>query len=359
MSKEIKEQPQVLTQALRGRLLDDGTVKLGGLDSHQELLRMMQNHVFVGAGTSLNAGMISKIFFQELAELSADWESASELANQKRPIFPVQTAFWAISQSGETKDLLDALKTLKQQDLPCFGIVNKVGSEIARLTGKGVYIHAGMEIAVASTKAFTNQLVTLFLIAMYLRQIRGLPKINWHDRLLADLRKLPLLVTEVLNRENEIIDAAKRYAGYPNFLYLGRGVNYPVALEGALKLKEIAYVNAIGYSAGEMKHGPIALIDGGFPTLVIAPKQDDYYSQITTNIQQIRSRRGRIIAVATDGDDEIKNCVDDVIWIPQIDYYLTPILAVVPLQLFAYHIARLRGLNPDKPRNLAKSVTVK
>ncbi|MFA6588469.1 MAG: glutamine--fructose-6-phosphate transaminase (isomerizing) [Patescibacteria group bacterium] len=358
MKKEIGEQPLTLANALQGRLLPNGKVKLGGLDLNADILRTIESHGFVGAGTSLNAGMIAKILFQEIAEVHADWENASELANQRWPKFRDNTAFWAISQSGETQDLIEAIKTILRQEVQCFGIVNKVGSVIARMVGKGVYIHAGLEIGVASTKAFTNQVITLTLIALYLRQIRGLERASWVDRIIFDLHKLPELVGQILAREEQIIAAAEKYAGYPNFLYLGRGLNYPVALEGALKLKEIAYVNAIGYSTGEMKHGPIALIDGGFPTMVIAPKQDNFYARIVTNINQIRSRHGRIIAVATDGDEGICNCVNDVIWIPPVDYFLSPILAVVPLQLFAYHIARIRGLDPDQPRNLAKSVTV-
>ena len=256
-------------------------------------------------------------------------------------------------------DLIEALKTIQRCDIPCFGIVNRVGSAIARKTAKGVYIHAGMEVAVASTKAYTNQVLTLTLIALYLRQLHQLPRTAWVDRLIADLQRLPELADQLIAREEHVVRVAEKYAGYPNFLYLGRGINYPTALEGALKLKEIAYINAIGYSTGEMKHGPIALIDGGFPTMVIAPKQDDYYADILTNVQQIRARHGRLVAVATDGDEGIQSCVDDVLWVPRINYLLTALTTIFPLQQFAYHVARIRGLNPDRPRNLAKSVTVK
>ncbi len=359
MAKEIAEQPLMLRNGLRGRLRPDGNVKLGGLEAHTELLRSVGSHSFVGAGTSLNAGMVAKVLFQEISEQHADWENASELANQKHPRFRDRTAFWAISQSGETMDLIEALKTIQRYDIPSFGIVNRVGSAIARKTGKGVYIHAGLEVGVASTKAYTNQVLTLTLIALYLRQLHQLPRHAWIERLIEDLQRLPALAEQLVAREDQVIRIAEKYAGYPNFLYLGRGINYPTALEGALKLKEIAYINAIGYSTGEMKHGPIALIDGGFPTMVVAPKQDDYYAQILTNVQQIRARHGRLVAVATDGDQGIQSCVDDVLWVPHIDYFLTPLLTVIPLQQFAYHVARIRGLNPDRPRNLAKSVTVK
>ncbi len=359
MAKEIAEQPAMLRNGFRGRLLPNGEVKLGGLEASGDILAATLSHSFVGAGTSLNAGMIGKVLFQEVADVHADWENASELANQKQPRFRDRTAFWALSQSGETMDLLGALETIQRYGVPCFGIVNKVGSLIARKTGRGVYIHAGLEIAVASTKAFTNQVLALTLIALYLRQLHGLPRDAWVDRLVADIHRLPELAAQLVDREPDVRAIAERYAGYPNFLYLGRGINYPTALEGALKLKEIAYVNAIGYSAGEMKHGPIALIDGGFPTMVIAPKQDDYYAQVLTNVQQIRARHGRVVAVATDGDEGIRQCVNDVIWVPPVDYFLTPILAVIPQQQFAYHVAKIRGLNPDRPRNLAKSVTVR
>ena len=359
MAKEIAEQPLMLQNGMRGRLQKDNTVKLGGLEEHAELLQSIQSHCFVGAGTSFHAGMVGKTLVQELAECHADCEGASELANQKRPMFRERTAFWAISQSGETMDLLGALKNLERCKVPTFGIVNRVGSAIAKKTSKGVYIHAGMEVAVASTKAYTNQVLTLTLIALYLRQLRGLPREARIERLISDLRRLPELAAQVIAREDQVIAVAEKYAGYPNFLYLGRGINFPTALEGALKLKEIAYTNAIGYPSGEMKHGPIALIDGGFPTMVVAPKQDSFYADILTNVQQIRARQGRLVAVATDGDEGIRSCVHDVLWVPEIDYYLSPLLTVIPLQQFAYHVARIRGRNPDRPRNLAKSVTVK
>lgn len=359
MLKEITEQPTMVANALRGRLQADGVVKLGGLFAASNVLLETLTHALVGAGSSEHSAMIGATLFQELAYVNAIAMNASELANQKHPHFRDHTVAWALSQSGETLDLLEAMKNVRRQDVPCFGIVNKVGSAIARLAGQGVYIHAGLEVAVASTKAFTNQVLTLNLVAQYLRQLRGLPKADWHDRYFAEMRNLPALITRILDQQANIQQIAKCYAGYPNFLFLGRGINHPVALEGALKLKEIAYVNAIGYSAGEMKHGPIALIDGGFPTMVIALKQDDYYAQVVTNIQQIKARKGRVVAIITEGDAGIRDYVDDVIEIPQVDYFLSPLLAVVPLQLFAYHIAKLRGLNPDKPRNLAKSVTVK
>jgi len=357
--KEIFEQPASMQNAMRGRLEDDGTVKFGGLEAHTTLLRNLESVDCVAAGTSLHSGMFGKVALQEIAEICAHAENASELANQKRPYYRDRTAIFAISQSGTTSDLLHAMDVVQRLGLPCFGLVNVVGSEVARRSLAGVYLHAGPEIGVASTKAFTNQVVVLTLLSLYLRQLKGLPNPAWIDRLAADLRRLPSLVQQVLDRAPAIQSIAEKYAGYPNFLFLGRGVNYPTALEGALKLKEVAYVNAIGYSAGEMKHGPIALIDGGFPTMVIAPSQDDHYADVIGNIHEIRARRGRVVAIATDGDTSIANHVQDVIWIPPVDYYLSPVLSVVPLQLFAYYVSVLRGNDPDQPRNLAKSVTVK
>ncbi len=358
MEKEILTQDSSLRELLGGRLQADGTIKLGGLESHGAALRDIASFIFVAAGTSLHAGMIGKTYFQEIARLHAEYENASELANQHAPCFRDRTAFWAISQSGETTDLIKAIHRVHAYHLPCFGLVNAVGSEIAQLTDAGVYLHVGPERGVASTKAFTGQVLALCLISLYLRQLHGLAQEPWVCHLLAGVQKIPDLVAQTIARMATYKPIIEKYMGFENFLFLGRGVNYPTALEGALKLKEVAYVNAIGHSAGEMKHGPIALIEARFPTMVIALRQDKSYEKVLGNIAEIRARKGRVIAIATDGDENIHQYVDDVLYIPEVDYYLTPILAAIPLQQFAYRISVLKGWDPDQPRNLAKAVTV-
>ncbi len=360
MLKEICEQPVSLTNSMRGRVTYGSIVTLGGLSESENVLKSVTQLTFMAAGTSLYAAMIGRILLQEISGLPAYCENASELANQENPCFPERSAFWAISQSGETADLLRAMERVKSFHYPVFGLCNVVGSSVARQTQKsgGVYIHAGPEIGVASTKAFTSQVLVLNLISMYLRELKGIRKEAWIAKYFKDLGNLTAMVQEVVDQRPVIQQLAKKYCQYKNFLFLGRGINYPVALEGALKLKEISYIHAEGYPTGEMKHGPLAMICEDFPTVVIVPRKDNFYKKIISNIQEIKVRKGPVIAIANEGDEEIASYVDDVIYIPSITYYLTPILFVVPLQLFAYYVAVELGHNVDQPRHLAKSVTV-
>lgn len=357
MLKEICGQPDSLKNTISGRL-DNGNVVLGGLADHDELLCSLEAHFFVAAGTSLHSGMIGEILFQEVSRVFAQWKNASELANQRLPLFPANSGIWAISQSGETADLILAMQRVAGLNLPIFGIPNVVGSSVARKSGKGVYINAGPEIGVASTKAFTSQVMVLNLLALYMRNLRKVPHEPWIDRYVRDLKRIPKQIAGIVERRETIRRIAVHYAHYRDFLYLGRGINLPVALEGALKLKEISYIHAEGYSTGEMKHGPLAMIDKNFPTVVIAPKRDDHYKKIISNIREITARGGPVIALAIEGDEEISKYVDHVIYVPDTTYYLTPLLFVIPLQLFAYYCAVELGHNVDQPRNLAKSVTV-
>lgn len=357
MLKEICEQPRCLINTIGGRL-SGGDVVLGGLFDHRDLLINLQAHFFVAAGTSFYAGMIGEILFQEVARVFAQSKNASELANQRLPLFPDKSAIWSITQSGETADLISAMNRAEEMGLPMFGIPNTVGSTIARKAGKGVYINAGPEIGVASTKAFTSQVMVLNLLALYMRQLKQVPHEPWIDRYVKDIKRIPDQIDSIINQRKTIHEIAKKYAHFRNFFYLGRGINYPVALEGALKLKEISYIPAEGHATAEMKHGPLALIDGTFPTVVIVPKKDDYYRKIISNIKEITSRGGPVLAIAIEGDDEIAEHVHHVIYVPSTTYYLMPLLMVVPLQLFAYYIAVELGRDVDQPRNLAKSVTV-
>ena len=359
MHKEIFGQPDNLTSALAGRLVSDGSVKLGGLLDREPTLHSAQNVILVAAGTSLHAGMIGEILLQEISGLPAHSKNASELANQEHPRFPSGTIVWAISQSGETKDVLLAIEKARQLRRPVFGLCNVPGSSIPRATDAGVFTNAGPEIGVASTKAFTAQVLALHLISLYLRQIRQVPPEPWLDKYVQELRRIPELVRQTL----EIVQPAVRavvdqYQHCPNFLFLGRGINHPTALEGALKLKEISYIHAEGYPCGEMKHGPLALVGPEFPTVVIAPLSDDHYPKIMSNIHEIRARRGRVIAIASQGDESIGQNADSVIYMPRVSYYLSPLLYVISLQLLAYEMAVRLGRDVDQPRHLAKSVTV-
>ena len=357
MLKEICNQPASLRNTIAGRL-DNQHVVLGGLEDHRELLNRIEAHFMVAAGTSLYAGMIGEILLQEVSKLYAQWKNASELANQRLPHFPDNSAVWAITQSGETADLLLAIKKAEEFGLSVFGIPNVVGSSVARRTKRGIYINAGPEQGVASTKAFTSQVMVLNLLALYLRRLRHVTHEPWIERYVSDIKRIPDQIQQIVDGRDKIREIARKYSHYRNFLYLGRGINYPVALEGALKLKEISYIHAEGYSSGEMKHGPIAMIDPQFPTVIIAPTRDDYYDKIISNIREITSRGGPVLALANEGDTEIAQYVNDVIYVPDTTYYLMPLLFVVPLQLLAYYIAVELGKNVDQPRNLAKSVTV-
>ncbi|MDO8600938.1 MAG: glutamine--fructose-6-phosphate transaminase (isomerizing) [bacterium] len=356
MLKEIMEEPEAIENSLRGRLIaEEGMAKLGGLESVEAELRGMRRLLIAACGTAYFAGKVGEYMLEEYAGIPVEVDIASEFRYRK-PVFEEGDALLAISQSGETADTLAAMKEAKQKGLLTLGIVNVVGSSIARATDAGVYQHIGPEIGVASTKAFTSQVAILALWTLLLGRARDMSYVMG-KRIAEELRQIPDLVRVILQNTDALEALAKKYQPYENFLFLGRKYNYPVALEGALKLKEISYVHAEGYSAGEMKHGPIAMIDKSFPSIVIAPK-DSVYEKMISNIQEIRARKGSVIAIATEGDEEIAKMVDDVVYIPKTLEMLTPMLSVIPLQLFAYYFGVLRGHDVDKPRNLAKSVTV-
>ena len=356
MLKEIMEQPESIGNSIRGRILtEEGRARLGGLARVEESLRKIQRMNIIACGTSLNAGLVGEYMLEEYAGIPVDVDFASEFRYRK-PIIDKDTASLFISQSGETADTLASLKEVKEKGGLALGIVNVVGSSIARETDAGVYNHAGPEIGVASTKAFTSQLAVLSLFTLLLGRQRQLSLVMG-QRIAKEIARIPELVSQILSRASSIEALAQKYKGFENFLYIGRKYNYPVALEGALKLKEISYVHAEGYGAGEMKHGPIALIDENFPTIAICPS-DSVYEKMISNIQEIKARNGKVIAIATEGNEDIKNIVDDVFYIPKTLEMLTPLLSVIPLQLFAYYMGVLRGHDVDKPRNLAKSVTV-
>jgi glucosamine--fructose-6-phosphate aminotransferase (isomerizing) len=356
MLKEIMEQPESLKDSQRGRIvLSEGMAKLGGLESVKDKLREIKRLIIVACGTAYYAGLVGEYMFEEYAGIPVEVDFASEFRYRK-PILDKNTAVLAISQSGETADTLAAVREAKEKGVLTLGIVNTVGSTIARETDAGVYNHAGPEIGVASTKALTSQVEVLALLTVLLGRQRDMSLVMG-QRILKEILRIPELVKKVLGINLQIKELASKYKDANNFLYLGRKYNHPIALEGALKLKEISYIHAEGYAAGEMKHGPIALIQEDFPTFAIMPS-DSVYEKMVSNIEEIKARRGPVIALATEGNKEIKKIVDDVIYIPKTLEMLTPILSVIPLQLFAYHIGVLREYDVDKPRNLAKSVTV-
>lgn len=356
MLKEIFEQPETIRNAMRGRLiLETGNARLGGLGMTDDELRAIRRIVILGCGTSWHAGLLGEYMIEEKTHIPVEVEYASEF-RYRNPILEDGTLVFAISQSGETVDTLAALREAKSRGVPCMGIVNVVGSTIARESNAGVYIHAGPEIGVASTKAFTSQIAVLALLALVFGRKRTISEEEGR-RIIEALQALPDQVSRILETNDEIRCISETYCRHDNFLYLGRGANYPVALEGALKLKEISYVHAEGYPAAEMKHGPIALIDDNMPVVIICPR-DAAYQKIVGNINEVKARKGKIIAITSAGNDELVKMADHVIYIPQTLDFLYPILAVVPLQLMAYHIAVLRGCHVDQPRNLAKSVTV-
>ncbi len=356
MLKEIMEQPESVRNSMRGRLLlDDGNAKLGGLDNVLERLSRCKRIIISACGTSWHAGLVGEYMFEQYAHIPTEVEYASEFRYRSPIIYPDDAIFF-ISQSGETADTLAAMKEAKSKGALALGICNVVGSSIARESLGGVYIHAGPEIGVASTKAFTSQLVVLALITLLLARKRGM-KLEEGQSIVEHLNKIPEQIAQILRLNNQIEFIASEFQDAKNFLYLGRGFNFPVALEGALKLKEISYIHAEGYPAAEMKHGPIALIDENMPAVFIAPK-DSTYDKIISNIQEVKARKGRIIAIASECDNQIDNLVDYTIKIPDTTSMLMPLLTVIPLQLLAYHIAVKKGLNVDQPRNLAKSVTV-
>jgi glucosamine--fructose-6-phosphate aminotransferase (isomerizing) len=356
MLKEIFEQPATIRDAFRGRTLQDtGDVKLGGIQLTDWELRNIRRIIILACGTSWHAGLVGEYMLEEYAHIPTEVEYASEF-RYRSPIIEPGTLCLVISQSGETIDTLEAMREARRRGAKILGITNVVGSTIARESECGVYIHAGPEIGVASTKAFTSQVTILGLITILLGR-RGHLSADRGTQMLRELERIPSLVQQVLDQSEAIHEIAKVYANHHNCLYLGRGVNFPIALEGALKLKEISYIHAEGYPAAEMKHGPIALIDPNMPVVVIATK-DGSYDKIVGNVQEVRARHGKIISIVTEGDTEIAALSDHVITIPDTMNFWMPLLSVVPLQLLAYHIAAIRGEDVDQPRNLAKAVTV-
>jgi glucosamine--fructose-6-phosphate aminotransferase (isomerizing) len=357
MLKEIMEEPNVIEDAMRGRILkDEGMVKLGGLEMVNDRLREIGRAVLIGCGTAGYACKVGEYMMEEYAGISADTDIGSEFRYRK-PIFDKEkTAAIFVSQSGETADTMAALREMKTKGVLTLGITNVVGSSQARETDAGVYTRSGPEIAVASTKAFIGQLTTLALMTVYLGRQRDMALVMG-KRIISELAKLPELAKEIFKQKEEIKRIAEKYKGYRDFWFIGRKYNYPIALEGALKLKEISYVHAEGIAGGELKHGPLALVDENCPTIAICPS-DSVYEKMISNIEEVKARRGKIIAIATEGNEEIKNIADEVIYIPKTLEMLTPILSVIPLQLFAYYFADALGRDIDKPKNLAKSVTV-
>ncbi len=356
MLKEIIEQPQVIMDSFRGRLdMDSGTARLDGLDLHSNLLRNVEKIIILGCGTSYYAGLIGEYLIEKLAGIPVEVEYGSEF-RYRNPVITKNTIAFAISQSGETADTLAAMKEARRKGATILGICNVVGSTIARESVGGVYIHAGPEIGVASTKAFTAQVMVLNLIALLLGRMRNMSADQGRNYVKA-ITKIPDQIQYIISQREKIKKIAQLYSNKSNFLYLGRGFNYPVALEGALKLKEISYVHAEGYPAAEMKHGPIALIDSDMPVVIISTK-DSVYSKILGNIEEVKARKGKIIAIASEGDEYIKTIVDHAFLVPSTYDSLAPLLTVIPEQLLAYYIAVERGCEIDQPRNLAKSVTV-
>lgn len=356
MLKEIFEGPEAVENSIRGRLIpEEGLAKLGGLDKVLLELKSAKQLLISGCGTAYYAGQVGEYMIEEYGGIPVETDVASEFRYRK-PVFREGDMFLAVSQSGETADTLAALREAKEKNVPAIGIVNVVGSTLARSTDAGIYQHIGPEIGVASTKAFVSQVSILALLTLLLGRQRDMSLVMG-KRIAEELKRIPDLMRRILKQSDEIAELARKYQKDENFLYLGRKYNLPVAYEGALKLKEISYVHAEGCGAGEMKHGPIAMIDENFPSVFIAP-QDSVYEKMISNIQEVKARRGPIIAIATEGDKKIKELADDLIYIPKTLEMLTPLLSIVPLQLFAYHFGVTRGLDVDRPRNLAKSVTV-
>ncbi|MDB5191409.1 MAG: glmS [Segetibacter sp.] len=357
MLKEIHEQPDTIFDCLRGRLTaHDGTITMAGVENNIEALKNAQRIVMVACGTSWHAGLVAEYLFEELCRIPVEVEYASEF-RYRNPVINQGDVIIAISQSGETADTMVALENAKQKGAFIFGVVNAVGSSIARLSHAGAYSHAGPEIGVASTKAFTGQLAVLIMMALKIGYAKGTIDKERYMQLLHELEAVPEKVEEILKDTTNIQAIAQKYKDARDFLFLGRGYNFPVALEGALKLKEISYIHAEGYPAAEMKHGPIALVDEELPVVFVATK-DSFYEKIVSNVQEIKARKGKVIAVATQGDQVIPGMADDVMYIPDADEVIAPILSVIPLQLLSYYVGVAKGLDVDKPRNLAKSVTV-
>ena len=357
MLKEIFEQPLSIQDTMRGRLLEDGTTKISGINNNLKQFLSADRIIIAACGTSWHAGLVGEYLFEELTRIPVEVEYASEF-RYRNPVINASDIVIAISQSGETADTLAALKLAKERGAFIYGICNVVGSSIARLTDSGTYTHAGPEIGVASTKAFTTQLTVLTLLALHLGHKKGTIDHETYKRLCKELAHIPDLVAKTLEmNKDKVLEIAREYKDVSNCIYLGRGYNFPVALEGALKLKEISYIHAEGYPAAEMKHGPIALIDENMPVVFLAPSKG-HYEKVVSNAQEIKARKGKIIAVVTEHDTQMSSLADHVLEIPEVDEIFSPILSVIPLQLLSYHIATMRGCNVDQPRNLAKSVTV-
>jgi glucosamine--fructose-6-phosphate aminotransferase (isomerizing) len=356
MLKEIYEQPEALENTLRGRLDDpDSTAHFGGLNLDVQQLRRAERIILTACGTSYHAALVGEYMFEEFARIPVEVEYASEFRYRNPPI-DRNTIVIALTQSGETADTLAALRESKRKGHPTLALCNVVGSSIAREADGGVYLHAGPEIGVASTKAFTNQVAVLAMLALYFGRLRHLSALQG-ARMIRELRAVPDAVRRALNCHDDVRRVAEKYAHVDNFLYLGRQYHYPVALEGALKLKEISYIHAEGYPAAEMKHGPIALVDADTPSVFLMPR-GPIFDKVMSNLEEVKARGGPLIAIACEGDEEVSARADDVIEVPEVPEYLQPLVTVVPLQLLAYQIALLRGCDVDKPRNLAKSVTV-
>lgn len=357
MLKEIFEQPQTIFDSLRGRLdAKHGTLTMGGMREYADVLSNAKRIIIVACGTSWHAGLVAEYMIEELCRIPVEVEYASEF-RYRNPVVGPGDVIIAVSQSGETADTLVAIESAKEKGAIILGVCNVVGSSIARLSHAGAYTHAGPEIGVASTKAFTAQLAVLCLVGLKLAADKGTITPQRFQHLLDELDQVPEKVATALKLDDQIKQVAAKYKDARDFLYLGRGYNFPVALEGALKLKEISYIHAEGYPAAEMKHGPIALVDEHLPVVIVATK-DSYYEKVVSNIQEIKARKGKVIAIVTEGDHIIPPMADDVIFVPAADEMVAPIISVIPLQLLAYHIGVLKGLDVDKPRNLAKSVTV-
>ena len=356
MLKEIFEQPTSIENALRGRLDDDeATAVFGGLNMDPQKLRRIDRIVLTACGTSWHSALVGEYLIEEFARIPVEVEYASELRYRNPPMTD-RTMVFAITQSGETADTLAAMRECKRKGHPTLAICNTVGSTIAREADGGIYLHAGPEIGVASTKAFTSQVTVLTLLALFMGRMRNL-SYPAGKRIISHLREMPDKIRQTLKCYDAVKEVARKYYTAENFLYMGRLYNFPVALEGALKLKEISYIHAEGYPAAEMKHGPIALIDEDTPSVFIAPRCG-IYPKVMSNLQEVKARRGPVIAIACEGDDKIADLADDVIYVPDVDEYLQPLVTSIPLQLLSYEIAILRGCNVDRPRNLAKSVTV-
>jgi glucosamine--fructose-6-phosphate aminotransferase (isomerizing) len=357
MIKEIYEQPKSILDSIRGRLdSSSGRFAMKSIHEYEDKLRNVKRLLLIGCGTSWHAALVGEYLFEEFARIPVEVEYASEFRYRNPVIYPDDLVI-AISQSGETADTLAAIELAKEKGATVFGVCNVVGSSIPRMSHAGAYTHAGPEIGVASTKAFTAQVSVLTLLSLAVAQIRGTISKERLHLLMVELENIPHLVERALKTNDKVMEIAKLFKDSKNFLYLGRGFNFPVALEGALKLKEISYIHAEGYPAAEMKHGPIALIDEEMPVVVIAPKRG-IYEKVMSNIQEVKARKGKIIAIVTEGDEKIKAMADHYIEVPDCDEALSPLVTTIPLQLLSYHIAVLRGCNVDQPRNLAKSVTV-